>query len=80
MVDLREEIKKGKPIFGYEATMRKLKKGELSKIYLSANCKDRSGILKLAKQFGVEAIQLNDTNSQLGVVCKKPYAISVLSF
>jgi len=80
MVDLREEIKKGKPFYGLLNTIKKLKKGELKKIYLASNCPDKVSIVKQANHSGVEVIEMAETNVQLGVVCKKPYAISVLSF
>ncbi len=34
----------------------------------------------MGKQFGTEVIELKETNAQLGVICKKPYSISALSF
>lgn len=80
MNDLREDLKKGKVIFGLQNTMKKLKKGEAKKVYISFNCPDKEGIMRQAKLTGVELIQLEETNNQLGVICKKPYAISVLCF
>lgn len=80
MTDLREEIKKGKPIYGLNNTVKKLKQGKLQKVYIASNCPDKKGVLDMGKQFGTEVVELKETNAQLGVICKKPYAISALSF
>lgn len=80
VVDLRDELKKEKPIYGLSDTLKKLKHGGLKKIFVASNCPDKEGLLKQAKHFGVEVVEMKENNVELGIVCKKPYAISVLSF
>ncbi len=80
MNDLREEIKKAKPIYGLDGTLKKLKHGKLKSIYIASNCHEKAKLLTYAKQFGIETFELKENNLQLGIICKKPYAISVLSF
>jgi len=81
LTDLKNAIKSKKLIIGTEMTIKNLKLGKLAAVYLSKNCaenikKDIQYYAKLAK---VEVIQLPYANDELGVVCKKPFSISVLS-
>lgn len=80
MNDLKEDLKKGKPIYGTENTVKKIKLGKMKKIYVSSNCKDKQTLMLYAQQFGVEVVELEENNAQLGVICKRPHLISVLGF
>lgn len=80
MSDLREDLKKGKPIYGIKETMKRIKQGKLKRVYMASNCKEEESLLRYGKQFNIEVIKLKEDNSQLGVVCKRPHMISVLSF
>lgn len=80
MNDLKEDLKKGKPIYGTENTTKKIKLGKMKKIYVASNCKDKQTLVAYAKQFGVEVVELGENNAQLGVLCKRPHLISVLGF
>lgn len=80
MNDLKEDLKKGKPIYGTENTIKKIKLGKMKKIYIVSNCKDKQTLIAYAQQFGVEVIELEENNAQLGVLCKRPHLISVLGF
>ncbi len=80
--DLRKDLKTKKPILGSERTIKELKTGNLNKIYLSSNCKEstKKDILHYAKLADVQVIELGETNEDLGIICKKPFNISVISF
>jgi large subunit ribosomal protein L30e len=80
-----EEIKKfletDKLILGTERVVKELKKGTLLKVFLSSNCpkevmEDIAHYSSIAAS--VEVINLLVPNDELGVVCKKPFAVSVL--
>ena len=77
---LKQDLKKATPLFGLEVTIKKLKKGELKKIYISSNCKDKESIRSYAKKTGAELTELEQNNVELGVLCKKPFSISALGF
>ena len=77
---LKQDLKKSTPFYGVEVTLKKLRKGELKKIYLSKDCKDKETILSLAQKTGIHVIELQETNAEIGVVCKKPFSISALCF
>ena len=77
---LKQDLKKSTPFYGVEVTLKKLRKGELRKIYLSKNCKEKETILSLSKKTGIPVVELEENNAEVGVICKKPFAISTLCF
>ena len=57
------------------------KMNELKKVYVSSNCPEDvlSDLEHYAKIHGVELVKLKENNEELGIICKKPFPISVLS-
>jgi len=79
--EIKKALKEGKAIIGTERTLKNLKLGKVSKIYLTSNCpedveEDVKYYSKLAK---VEVVKLKQPNDELGAICKKPFSVSVLS-
>ncbi|MEK6848241.1 MAG: ribosomal L7Ae/L30e/S12e/Gadd45 family protein [Nanoarchaeota archaeon] len=74
--DLLENSKK--LVFGTERNLKLLKNDRLKRIYLAGNCRDdvKKDIRHYGK--GVEIIELNTANNEVGVICKKPFSISVI--
>ncbi|MEK6856725.1 MAG: ribosomal L7Ae/L30e/S12e/Gadd45 family protein [Nanoarchaeota archaeon] len=68
----------GKLVFGTERSLNLLKNDRLKAIYIASNCMDavKSGVKQYSKD--VEIIDLEATNSEVGVVCKKPFFVSVI--
>lgn len=82
MKDLREAIKIGKNlIIGTQRTLKKLKMGELKKVYVSSNCPKNvlDDVEHYTKIYNIPLIKLNESNEELGILCKKPFFISILS-
>ena len=82
MKDLKEAIKEGKGlIFGTHRTLKKLKMGEIKKVYVSSNCPKNvlDDVEHYSKIHKIPLEKLKESNEELGVVCKKPFHISVLS-
>lgn len=77
---LKQDLKKHTPNVGVETVLKKLKKGELKKVYISDNCRDKEAVLKLAGQSGAELHETGTNNVELGTICKKPFSISALGF
>ncbi len=79
-----QEIKKyaetKKIVIGTEQTIKNIKKGLTKKAFLSSNCPSgiRETILHYSSINEIEVVELNQDNNELGVLCKKPFAISVL--
>ncbi len=79
--EIKKIIKDKKLVIGTEQTIKNLKQGKIKKVYLSSNCpkKVKEDIVHYAKTFGSEVEVLDVRNDELGVACKKPFSISVLS-
>lgn len=79
--EIRKNLKSEKLIIGAEETIKALKHGKLSKVYLASNCSPviRSDIEHYTKLGGTELVNLDMPNDELGVACRKTFSISVLS-
>jgi len=81
---MSEEIKKllktKKLVIGTKSCIDKIKKGKLEKIFVSSNCPKtvKEDIMYYAKLSQTKIENLNSTNEELGIICKKPFSISVL--
>jgi large subunit ribosomal protein L30e len=79
--EIKKIIKSGNFIIGSDIGLKNLKLGKLEKIYLASNCSSdvRKEVERLAKIGKAEVIVLNVPNDDFGVLCKKPFSISMLS-
>lgn len=82
MKELKEAIEQRKIIIGKERTLKLLKRGQLSQVIISKNCAKevKEDIQHYTKLFNIKCAQSSQSNEELGVLCKKPFAISVLGF
>jgi len=81
MKELKEAIKSGKGlVIGTQRTLRKLKMNEVRKVYVSSNCPRDvlDDIEHYSKIHNAQLIKLKENNEELGIICKKPFLISVL--
>jgi len=78
--EIKGLLKKKNLIIGTERAVKELKKGALSRIFLTSNVpeKIRADINYYGKLTKTEVINLKYTNEELGEICKKPFPISVL--
>jgi len=79
--EIKKLMKSGNVIIGTEKTIKSLKLGRIQKVLLSANCpaKVEKDINYYAGLDKVEFHKLDYQNDELGVICKKPFSISVLA-
>lgn len=79
--EIKANIKADNVIMGKEVTLKNLRANKTKKIYLAKNTEaaTKEEILKYAGLNGVEVHETNINNEQMGVMCKKPYFVSVLS-
>jgi large subunit ribosomal protein L30e len=79
-VQIRKLLASKKLVIGADRTIKLLKTGKLNKIFLSSGCADKNveTITRYAKMAGIEIKKLRLPSDELGVVCKKPFSISVL--
>ena len=78
--DIKKIIKEEKAIVGTKEVIKNLKLGKIAKVYVTSNCpaEVKGDIKRYASLSKVEVVQLKQPNDELGVLCKKPFSISVL--
>ncbi len=79
-MSLKEELKKNNPTLGLEVTLKKMKNQEVKKVYIASNYKDKKEILALGKSLNIPVEIAEEDSKKIGVLCKKPFNISILSF
>ncbi len=78
------EVKKlmsaSKLVLGANETVKLLRQGKLARVFVSTNCSPqmRSDLENACKIAGIDVVELNQTSDEIGVLCKKPFAISVV--
>jgi len=77
---LKSDLKDKKPFLGREISLKRIKKGEAKKVYLSSNCFNKEEIIKNCKINNIEYEELKETSKEVGILCKKPFNVSVVSF
>jgi large subunit ribosomal protein L30e len=79
--DIKKIIKKGNFIIGSDAGLKNLKLGKTEKVYLASNCSEetKKEVERLARIGKADVILLGIPNDDFGVLCKKPFSISMLS-
>jgi large subunit ribosomal protein L30e len=80
IVDLRKLLADNKLIIGADRALKQLKQGKLGKVYFAGNCapKVKETFERYCSLSKVECEALNYPGEELGVVCKKPFSISVI--
>ena len=79
------EIKKlldtNRLVIGAERTLKLLRANKAAKVWLSSSVEAEtlSDIKRLAQLNNVEVIELQHSNNELGELCRKPFAVSVIS-
>jgi ribosomal protein L30E len=76
---VQELLAKETLIFGTGRTIKELKKGKLRKVFYAANCPEtaKTQIIRYSRQSDLDKQELPLQSSQLGVLCKKTFSISV---
>lgn len=79
--ELKRLIKTDKAVLGTQRTLKLLKAGNAAQIFLSSNCPEhvKKDIGYYAKLAGTPVVSLKYPNEEVGILCKKPYPVSVFS-
>lgn len=79
--EVKKLLKAKNLVIGTKRTMKLLKLGKLEKVYISSNCSQdvKEDLDYYNKISPIKVIKMKYPNDELGVLCKKPYSISVLS-
>lgn len=67
---------------GTEKTLKELKKGKVKEVFLAKNCPEllKKRIQKYSEVTKVKVTQLQETNEEVGSLCKKPFSINVCCY
>lgn len=81
IAEIKKMLKAGRMLIGTERAIKNLKLGKVEKVLISSNCP--AGIEKDISYYAglsnAEFHKLECTNEELGIICKKPFSVSVLS-
>jgi ribosomal protein L30E len=79
MTTIKDALKdKKKTVFGRAQVIKLLNEGKLAEVFLSSNTQDKNKIESLSALSNTKINLLKQTNDELGAVCKKPFAISIV--
>ena len=80
--EIKKMLKSGNIVLGTDRTIKGLRLGKVNKVLISSNCPAgvEKSIAKYANMSNAELHKLEYPNDELGIICKKPYSISVLAF
>nr|AIF00801.1 ribosomal protein L30e (RP-L30e, RPL30) [uncultured marine group II/III euryarchaeote KM3_139_C07] len=78
--EIKQLLKTKKLVFGTEQTIKNLKQNKLEKFFISSNCNQetKEDLQHYSKISKIEATPLQNSNKDIGILCKKPFSISVL--
>lgn len=79
--EIKKMLKEKKLVIGTERTIKNLRSGKVDKVIITSNCpgKVQKDIEYYASLGKTEIMKIKSPNEELGIMCKKPFAISVLS-
>lgn len=77
---IKKAIEEKKGVIGTDRTIKEMKNGNISKVYISSNCPEdvKDSLNHYGKLSGAEVVQLQYPNEEFAVICKKPFSISVM--
>ncbi len=78
--EIKKSLKSGKIVIGSSSTLKNMKLGALSKVFVSSNApqKIKNELDYLGKLSNIDVVSLDVPNDELGMLCKKPYSVSVM--
>ena len=76
---LRKLIASNSLVIGSDRTLKELKNGSLSRVFLASNCADgmKETVRRYCRLSNVPCEELKEDDSEIGVICKKQFSISV---
>ena len=78
--ELKIKLQAGKAILGNERVVKALQSGKITKIFMADNCQSsiKDNIFHYAKLADVEIVELEQSNEELGIICKKNFFVAVV--
>jgi len=78
--EIKKLLKEEKILIGTESVLKALRANKISKVFIAGNCKEQtqSDITQYSKLNKIGVVKLGQPSDELGIICKKPFSISVL--
>lgn len=78
--EIRKNLTTKKLIIGTDETLKNIRKGLITKVYVASNCPEdlMKDLRRYSKISGFEIFDTKLPNDELGAVCKKPFNIALL--
>lgn len=82
MKEINEALKEKELVLGKDRILKKLRQGNIKKIFLAGNCpkETEETITHYANLNKAKVIKLKIDNKELGTVCKKPFSVMVMGY
>ena len=82
LADLKNVLKSEKITIGSKEVLRKLRAGEVKKVFLASTCSQivRNTIKRHASLKKIEVVELTVPSSEVVLMCKKNFPVSILSY
>lgn len=79
--EFKKLLEDGKLIIGSQRTLKLLRQNKAAKVWLSANVDAATldDIQHFAALNKIDVVQMQHSNIELGELCRKPFAVSVVS-
>ena len=80
LTELRKHVQGSKLVIGTAEVMKLLKHNRLAKVFVASNCPSsvKDDFRHYSAMSDCEVMELQIPNDELGVLCKKPFSISVV--
>ena len=77
--NLKKAIKEDTLTIGTERTLKALKQGKTKEVFVSKNCSDslKEQVKKYGEISGIKITELDETNEEIGTLCKKPFSVNL---
>jgi len=78
---IKKSVEEGIAIVGTKQVLEGIRQGGVSTVYLTVNCPEEvvASVKSYKQTSSFKIINLSQNNDELGVICKKPFSISVLA-
>jgi large subunit ribosomal protein L30e len=80
--NLKKAIKEKNLTIGTEETIKSLKKGDVKEVFVAKNCPGilRRKVKNYSEMTGATVSELEETNEEIGSICKKPFSINLCCY
>ena len=80
--ELRRALKEEQLVYGTDNTIKNIKKGKTKTVFLAKNCPEnvRNDLKHYNRIQPFTIYELEEPSDELALICKKKFAVSVLSY